>query len=110
MVGVPGRSKACNTCKQRKIAVRRHPHVALPTIPVAQNANALSTVSVLSKGPYVHNASSHSGRAPGTNASAYLLRIMAQLRKVCRPPHRGLFAPRMLDNLPRLGRSMTRYH
>jgi hypothetical protein len=83
---------------------------AMSGIPVAQTANVRLTASVLSKGQSAHNVSSQSEFVVGTNASEYSLRIMAKWRRFCNPPHRSLFALRMLDHLLRVGRSMTRYH
>jgi hypothetical protein len=105
MVGVPGRSKACNTCRQRKIAVSSSVScVPRQGSPLTQSADARVTVSVLSKGPNARNVSNQSGYALGTNASEYLSRIMAPFRTVCKPPHQSFFAPRTRAHLSLVGR------
>jgi hypothetical protein len=111
MVGVPGRSKACNTCRQRKIAVRR-PFLVCH----AQGSHRFEvlmhnvTVSVLSRGPNVRSASSQSGYALDINASGYSLRIRPLSRTVCRRAQRSLFTPQTRAHLSPVGRRVKYYH
>jgi hypothetical protein len=106
MVGVPGRSKACNTCKQRKIAVSR----LSSRMMVTQTANYDRPISVLSKDPNARSALSQSELAPDTSASEYLFQAMARVRKLCRALHRSLSAPQMLDGRRHLQKRGTDCH
>ena len=111
MVGVPGRSKACNTCKQRKIAVsRHHPSVVVEGCWCLKAANYDRPISALLKDPNARSVLSQSEPAPDTSASEYLFQTMVGVRKWCRAPHRSLSAPQMLDSRQHLQKSVTRCH